>query len=32
VREALAYRVDDLRGLKRSVARDIEAMLNTRQF
>jgi len=29
--EAAAYRVDDLRGLKRSVARDLEAMLNTRQ-
>jgi type VI secretion system protein ImpF len=30
-REALSYRVDDLRGLKRSVARDLEAMLNSRQ-
>jgi type VI secretion system protein ImpF len=30
-REALPYRVDDLRGLKRAVARDLEAMLNTRQ-
>jgi type VI secretion system protein ImpF len=30
-REALPYRVDDLRGLKRSVARDLEALLNTRQ-
>jgi type VI secretion system protein ImpF len=30
-REVLPYRVDDLRGLKRSVARDLEAMLNTRQ-
>jgi len=29
--EAVTYRIDDLRGLKRSVARDLEAMLNTRQ-
>jgi type VI secretion system protein ImpF len=29
--EALSYRVDDLRGLKRSVARDLESMLNSRQ-
>ena len=29
--EAASYRVDDLRGLKRSVARDLEALLNSRQ-
>lgn len=30
-RESLPYRTDDVRGLKRAVARDLEALLNTRQ-
>ena len=30
-RETLPYRTDDVRGLKRAVARDLEALLNTRQ-
>jgi len=30
-RETQPYRTDDVRGLKRAVARDLEALLNTRQ-
>jgi type VI secretion system protein ImpF len=30
-RESLPYRTDDVRGLKRAVARDLETLLNTRQ-
>ena len=30
-REAVPYRTDDVRGLKRAVARDLETLLNTRQ-